>query len=85
MTPPGSIFCTVAIGGEALENYIWRLLTAIFLLMVAAVLGIFAFLFQDAVFLLGLCLYSAVFCALIGIAKGLFVMIDYRREHKDEE
>jgi len=68
-----------------LENYIWRLLTAIFLLMVAAVLGIFAFLFQDAVFLLGLCLYSAVFCALIGIAKGLFVMIDYRREHKDEK
>ena len=68
-----------------MEDYIWRLLTAMFLLLVAAVLGVFAFLLQGAVVMLGICFYSAVFCALIGIAKGLFVMIDYHREHKNEE
>ena len=67
-----------------METYIWRLLTAMFLLLVAAVLGVFAFLLQGAAVMLGICFYGAVFCALIGIAKGLLVMIDYRRAHKEE-
>ena len=85
MTPPGSI---VLFRGNdrrgTLEKYIWRLLTAIFMLLVAAVLGIFAFLFQGAALMLGICFYGAVFCALIGVAKGLLVMVDYHREHKEE-
>ncbi|MBQ7001428.1 MAG: hypothetical protein IJN67_10360 [Oscillospiraceae bacterium] len=68
-----------------METYIWRLLTAMFLLLMAAVLAVFAFLLQDAVFMLGLCFYGAVLCALIGITKGFLVMIDYHRAHKDEE
>ena len=40
-----------------MEKYIWRLLTAMFLLMVAAVLSIFAFVFQGATVLLGMCAF----------------------------
>ena len=68
-----------------MEKYIWRLLTAMFLLMVAAVLGVFAFVFQGATVLLGICVYGALFCALVGVAKGLAVIIDYHRENKEEE
>ena len=67
-----------------MEKYIWRLLTSIFLLLVAAVLGLFVFFFEGAVFLLGICFYGSVFCGLLGIAKGLLVIIDYNREHKDD-
>ena len=68
-----------------MEKYIWRLLTAMFLLLVAIALGVFAFLLQGVVFMVGLCFYGAVLCALIGIAKGFMVMIDYHREHQTEE
>ena len=68
-----------------MENYIWRLLTAIFLLLLAAVLGVFTFLFQGAAVMLGICFYGAVLCALIGAAKGLLVIIDYNRDHKEPE
>ena len=68
-----------------MEKYIWRLLTAIFLLLVAAVLAVFAFLFQGISVMVGLCFYGAVFCALIGVTKGLLVMIDYHRAHQDGE
>lgn len=63
---------------------IWRMLTAIFLLMVAAVLAVFVFLFDGAVLIVGICFYGALLCALLGIVKGLFVIIDYHREKKDE-
>ena len=54
-----------------MEKYIWRLLTAIFMLLVAAVPGIFAFLFQGAALMLGICFYGAVFCALIAYLSGV--------------
>ena len=68
-----------------MEKYIWRLLTAMFLLLVAIVLGLMVFLFQGVAVILGLCFYSAVFCALIGITKGICVIIDYHRDNKNEE
>ena len=68
-----------------MEQYIWRLLTAMFLLLTAAVLGLFAFLFQGASVMVGICFYSAVFCALIGIAKGVIVISDCHKGHKDQE
>ncbi len=68
-----------------MEKYIWRLLTAMFLLLVSAVLGVFAFLFQGAAFMLGVCFYGAILCALLGITKGLLVIIDYHRNQKEEE
>ena len=68
-----------------MEQYIWRLLTAMFLLLTAAVLGVFTFLFQGATVMLGICFYGAVFCALIGIAKGVIVISEYHKDHKEEE
>lgn len=67
-----------------MEHYIWRLLTAIFLLLVAAILAVFVFLFQGAALMLGVCFYGSLFCALFGITKGLLVILDYHRAHKDE-
>ena len=64
-----------------METYIWRLLTAIFLLLVSVVLGFMTFQFQGIFVMVGVCFYGAVFCALLGIAKGLLVMIDYHRTH----
>lgn len=67
-----------------MDKYVWRLLTAMFLLMVAAVLAVFVFLFQGEAVMVGICLYGALICALCGIAKGLFVIIDYHREYQKE-
>ena len=68
-----------------MEIYIWRLLTAMFLLLTAAVLGVFVFLFQGASLMMGLCFYSALFCALFGLAKGIITIIDFHQEHKNQE
>ena len=66
---------------------IWRLMTAMFAIAVAC--GLFALaymssggrfndLFSEIVF------YVCLFCILFGIVKGLFVIIDHHREHKDD-
>ena len=68
-----------------MEYYIWRLLTSMFLLLSAAVLGVFVFLFEGASVMMGLCFYGALFCALFGLAKGIVTMIDFHQEHKDQE
>lgn len=70
--------------GAVMEKYVWRLLTAMFLLLVAAVLAVFAFVFQGATLILGICVYGGMICALIGIARGLLVIMDYNRAHKEE-
>lgn len=67
-----------------METYIWRLMTAMFLLLTAAVLGLFMFLFQGANIMVGICFYGALFCGLIGLAKGVIVILDYHRENKDQ-
>ena len=68
-----------------MEQFIWRLLTAMFLLLTAAVLGLFAFLFQGAAVMVGICFYGALFCGLIGLAKGVIVILEYHKEHKEQE
>ena len=68
-----------------MEKYLWRLLTALFLLLAAVVLGMMAVLFQGVSLIMGLCFYTAVGCGLLGITKGLLVIIDYHREYKDGE
>ena len=68
-----------------MEKYIWRMLTSLFVLMVALVLGLFVFLFQGSTFLMGICFYGALLLGLIGMAMGAIVLIDYHKEHKDSE
>ena len=68
-----------------METYIWRLLTAMFLLLTAAVLGLFVFLFEGSTFLMGICFYGALICGLAGIGKGLIVISDYHKTHKGQE
>lgn len=68
-----------------MEKYIWRLLTAIFLLLAATVLGLFLFLFEGAAFMVGVCFYGALLCGLMGLAKGVIVILDYHKEHRDQE
>ncbi len=65
-----------------MDHYIWRLLTAMFLLLTAAVLGLFVFLFEGSAFMVGICFYGALVCGLIGLAKGVIVILDY---HKGQE
>ena len=66
-----------------MEKFIWRLLTAIFILMVAVVLGVMAFMFEGVSLMVGLCVYGALICALVGVIKGILVTIDYHREYKE--
>ena len=68
-----------------MEKYIWRMLTSLFVLMTALVLGLFTFLFQGAVVIMGICFYGALFLGLVGMAMGAIVLIDYHKEHKDSE
>ena len=68
-----------------MDHYIWRLLTAMFLLLTAVVLGLFVFLFQGSAFLMGICFYGALLLGLVGMAMGVIVLIDYHKEHKDQE
>ena len=68
-----------------MEEYIWRMLKAMFWLLAAIFLCIMAYLLQGSGLLLGICFYGGTFCGLLGITKGLFVIIDYNREHKTEE
>ena len=56
-----------------------------FLLLTAAVLGLFVFLFEGATFMGGICFYGALICGLTGIGKGLIVISDYHKEHKEQE
>lgn len=63
---------------------IWRLMTAMFLLLTAAALGIFVLIMQDDFFAV-IAFYAMLLLLPFGIAKGLMVIIDYHREHKDEE
>ena len=65
-----------------MDKDVWSLLTSMFLLLTAAVLCMFAFLFQGSAGLLGICFYGALFCALIGLAKGVIVILDH---HKHQE
>ena len=68
-----------------MEKYIWRMVKFLFVLMVALVLGLFVFLFQGSAFLMGICFYGALLLGLVGMAMGVIVLIDYHKEHKDQE
>lgn len=67
---------------------IWRLMTAMFSVVSACGMFTVGFIFSGGRFnntVSVLLAYGCLFCVLFGIAKGLLVMIDYHREHKDEE
>ena len=67
---------------------IWRLLTAIFMIAVGVGLITVGWVMTGGMFnnaVIVIMAYVALFLIPIGIAKGLFVVIDYHREHKEEE
>lgn len=71
-----------------MEKYIWRMLTAIFMIAVAVGVFLLGFVFSGGRFnnpFSALSLYVMLFLLMIGIAKGILVVIDYHRAHKDEE
>ena len=66
---------------------IWRLLTAIFIIAAACGLFTMAYVISGGRFNDVFSVIVAYFCLFsvpTGIAKGLWVIIDYHREHKDE-
>ncbi len=64
-------------------EYIWRLLTAIFLIVVAVALLVVAYVLGLNTVFAAVFVYVSLFCILFGIAKGLMVMIDYHRSQKE--
>lgn len=65
---------------------IWRLMTAIFILLSVIVLFLIGWIFSGGMFhnaFSVLIAYAVIFCGPIGIAKGLLAIIDYHREQKD--
>ena len=66
---------------------IWRLLTAIFILLSVIVLFLIGWVFSAGNFnnfFSVLLAYVVILAGPIGITKGILVMIDYNREHKEE-
>ena len=67
---------------------IWRLLTAIFLIAVAVGLFLIGWIFSNGTFnniFSALIIYVVLFLVLIGITKGILVIIDYHREQDQEK
>jgi len=64
---------------------LWRLMTAMFLLLIAVVFLLMAYILFSESALAGICVWISYICVLGGIAKGLFAIIDYHRENRDEE
>ena len=70
-----------------MEKYLWRLMTAIFMLAASVGLFLVGWIFSGGQFNnvpSALIAWAVLFLVLIAIAKGLLVIIDYNREHKDE-
>ncbi len=68
-----------------MKRCVWRLLTAIFILLTALVLGLMALLCQGAPLLLGIGFYGMMICMPWGIIKGLLAIADYHKACKAEE
>ena len=67
---------------------IWRLLTAIFLLLSLVVLFLLGWIFSGGMFnntFSVLIAYALMFGGPIGIAKGALAIIDHNREQKEKE
>lgn len=72
---------------EPVMDKIWRLMTAMFCIVVAAGLFIVAYIFSGGMFnntFAVILAYACLFCILIGITKGILVIVDYHRENKEE-
>ena len=71
-----------------MENYIWRLLKALFTIAAAVALFLIGWIFSGGQFnnpFSVLLLYAVLFLNLIGITQGILVIIDHNRERKEEE
>ncbi len=67
---------------------LWRLMTAIFLLAAAGGMFMLAYILSNGSFnntVSVLALYICIGCILIGIGKGLLVILEYHRGSKSEE
>ena len=69
-------------------DMLWRLMTAIFMIAVAVGLIAIGWLLTGGMFnnaVIVIMAYVAMFLILIGITKGLLVIIEHNQQHKDEE
>ena len=69
-------------------DMLWRLMTAIFMIAVAVGLIAIGWLLTGGMFnnaVIVIMAYIAMFLILIGITKGLLVIIEHNQHHKDEE
>lgn len=67
---------------------LWRLMTAIFMIAVGVGLFLLGWIFSGGMFnnaFAVIIAYLMIGLILIGITKGLLVIIDYHRENKSEE
>ena len=66
-------------------DHIWRLLTAMFLMMIGAVSLLCAYILFANTALAAIGVIVAYICIPVGIAKGLFAIIDHHRENDEKE
>ncbi len=64
-------------------EYLWRLATAIFLLMLGAVCGLLIVLFQETV-IAGICVYALLVLIPWGMIKGIVAIWAYHKNQKQE-
>ena len=71
-----------------MEKYIWRLLTSVFFLAASGGFFVVGWLLSAGRFNnvpSALIAWAVLIMVLIGITKGIVVIIDYHRENKQEE
>ena len=66
----------------AMDN-LWRLMTAIFIILIGAAALLTAYILFVNSALAGICVWTACVCILLAIAKGLFAIIDHHRGTKE--
>ncbi len=68
-----------------MKHCMWRLLTAIFILLIALLLGLMSVMFQGAPVLLGIGFYGMMICFPWGVIKGILAIIDYHKVSRNQE
>ena len=64
---------------------LWRLMTAVFILLMGLTALMVAYIFFNGSSMVGVVCWTALILIACGTGKGLFAIIDYHRENTDEE
>ncbi len=68
-----------------MKHCVWRLLTAIFILLVALLLGLMSVLFQGVALMMGIGFYGMLILFPWGFIKGVLAILDYHKTVRREE